>query len=223
MTTIAQQFGMTEAMEQLGISAINAGTSTGTNHFSNGDILNSFSPVDGNLIAGVQTTTAADYQKVMDAATAAFKTFRLMPAPQRGEIVRQFGDKLRKNKEALGKLMGRGWFGGTATALAKCSGSSSEIASLARSRGDSVRDDVSAPPRVRGGFSGEGPRTAHRCADPRSGGASRTKSALATRSSRREALRSSHAIERRTRTPAEAPDEGSDEGIERERRSARST
>ncbi len=105
MTTIAQQFGMTEAMEQLGISAINAGTSTGTNHFSNGDILNSFSPVDGNLIAGVQTTTAADYQKVMDAATAAFKTFRLMPAPQRGEIVRQFGDKLRKNKEALGKLV----------------------------------------------------------------------------------------------------------------------
>ena len=105
MTTIAQQFGMTEALEQLGISAINAGTSTGTNHFSNGDILNSFSPVDGNLIAGVQTTTAADYQKVMDAATAAFKTFRLMPAPQRGEIVRQFGDKLRKNKEALGKLV----------------------------------------------------------------------------------------------------------------------
>ena len=105
MTTIAQQFGMTDAMEQLGISAINAGTSTGTNHFSNGDILNSFSPVDGNLIAGVQTTTAVDYQKVMDAATAAFKTFRLMPAPQRGEIVRQFGDKLRKNKEALGKLV----------------------------------------------------------------------------------------------------------------------
>ena len=105
MTTIAQQFGMTQAMEQLGISALNAGTSTGTNHFSNGDILNSFSPVDGNLIAGVQTTTAADYQKVMDVATAAFKTFRLMPAPQRGEIVRQFGDKLRKNKEALGKLV----------------------------------------------------------------------------------------------------------------------
>ena len=105
MTTIAQQFGMTEAMEQLGISTVNSGTSTGTDHFSNGEILNSFSPVDGSLIASVKTTTEADYHKVMESATAAFKTFRLMPAPQRGEIVRQFGEKLRKNKEALGKLV----------------------------------------------------------------------------------------------------------------------
>ena len=105
MTTIAQQFGMTEAIAQLGITAINNGTSTGTDHFSNGEILNSFSPVDGSLIASVKTTTEADYHKVMESATAAFKTFRLMPAPQRGEIVRQFGEKLRKNKEALGKLV----------------------------------------------------------------------------------------------------------------------
>ena len=105
MTTIAQQFGMTEALEQLGISTVNSGTSTGTDHFSNGEILNSFSPVDGSLIASVKTTTEADYHKVMESATAAFKTFRLMPAPQRGEIVRQFGEKLRKNKEALGKLV----------------------------------------------------------------------------------------------------------------------
>jgi aldehyde dehydrogenase (NAD+) len=41
----------------------------------------------------------------MESATEAFKTFRLMPAPQRGEIVRQFGEKLRENKEALGKLV----------------------------------------------------------------------------------------------------------------------
>jgi aldehyde dehydrogenase (NAD+) len=44
-------------------------------------------PVDGQLIAKVKTSTAADY--VMESATEAFKTFRLMPAPQRGEIVRQ--------------------------------------------------------------------------------------------------------------------------------------
>ena len=96
---------MTEALGQLGILAINPGTSTGTNHFSDGEILESYSPVDGTLIASVKTTTEADYQKVMESATAAFKTFRLMPAPQRGEIVRQFGDKLRKHKEALGKLV----------------------------------------------------------------------------------------------------------------------
>ena len=98
MATIAQQFGMTEALEILGIKAINEGTSTGNNHFSNGTLLDSYSPVDGQLIAKVKTTTADDYEKVMQTAVEAFKTFRLMPAPQRGEIVRQFGEKLRKNK-----------------------------------------------------------------------------------------------------------------------------
>jgi len=105
MITIANQFGMKEALAQLGIKSINEGTSTGINHFSTGEILESYSPVDGQLIASVKTTSDADYEKVMQAATEAFKTFRLMPAPQRGEIVRQFGDKLRKNKEALGKLV----------------------------------------------------------------------------------------------------------------------
>jgi aldehyde dehydrogenase (NAD+) len=105
MSTIANQFGMTEALQQLGIKPINEGTSTGQNHFSNGAILESYSPVDGKLIASVKTSTAADYEKAMQSATEAFKTFRLMPAPQRGEIVRQFGEKLRKNKEALGKLV----------------------------------------------------------------------------------------------------------------------
>lgn len=105
MTTIATQFGMNEALAQLGIKAVNEGTSTGTQHFASGSLLESYSPVDGQLIASVTTSSAADYEKVMQAATAAFKTFRLMPAPQRGEIVRQFGEKLRKNKEALGKLV----------------------------------------------------------------------------------------------------------------------
>jgi aldehyde dehydrogenase (NAD+) len=104
-TTIAEQFGMTEALAQLGIKPINEGTSTGLNNFSGGGLLESFSPVDGQLIAKVKTSTPADYEKVMQTATEAFKTFRLMPAPQRGEIVRQFGEKLRKNKEALGKLV----------------------------------------------------------------------------------------------------------------------
>ncbi len=105
MTTIAQQFGMTEALQQLGVKDINEGTSTGQNYFSNGEILESYSPVDGQRIASVRTSNLADYEKVMQTATEAFKIFRLMPAPQRGEIVRQFGEKLRKNKEALGKLV----------------------------------------------------------------------------------------------------------------------
>ncbi|MFM7017475.1 aldehyde dehydrogenase family protein [Flavobacterium sp.] len=105
MATIAQQFGMVEALEILGVKAVNEGTSTGNNHFSNGSIIESYSPVDGQLIAKVKTTTPEDYEKVMQTASEAFKTFRLMPAPKRGEIVRQFGEKLRKYKEPLGKLV----------------------------------------------------------------------------------------------------------------------
>jgi aldehyde dehydrogenase (NAD+) len=105
MEAIATDFGIQEALHQLGIHDINNGTSTGSVNFSNGDIIESYSPVDGKLIAKVKTTTREDYEKVMQVATTAFKTWRLMPAPQRGEIVRQFGEKLREKKEALGKLV----------------------------------------------------------------------------------------------------------------------
>ncbi|GAA0736320.1 L-piperidine-6-carboxylate dehydrogenase [Gaetbulibacter jejuensis] len=105
MDAIATDFGIKEALQQLGVKDINEGTSTGVNNFSNGDVIESYSPVDGKLIAKVKATTKDDYEKVMQAATSAFKTWRVMPAPQRGEIVRQFGDKLREKKEALGKLV----------------------------------------------------------------------------------------------------------------------
>ncbi|NGY36873.1 aldehyde dehydrogenase family protein [Flavobacterium sp. XN-5] len=105
MTTTTSQFGIKEALTQLGVKDINEGTSTGLHHFANGEILESNSPVDGKLIGSVKMSTLQDYEKVIQSATEAFKTFRLMPAPQRGEIVRQFGEKLRQNKEALGKLV----------------------------------------------------------------------------------------------------------------------
>ncbi|WP_442264880.1 L-piperidine-6-carboxylate dehydrogenase [Tenacibaculum sp. ZS6-P6] len=98
-------FGIQEALQTLGLKEINEGTSTGSINFSNGEIIESYSPVDGKLIGKVKGTTKEDYEKVMKAATDAFKTFRTMPAPQRGEIVRQFGEKLREKKEALGKLV----------------------------------------------------------------------------------------------------------------------
>ena len=105
MITNACQFGIQEALKQLGINEINEGTSTGANNFANGKILESYSPVDGKLIASVKTTSEVDYEMALKTASEAFKTFRLIPAPQRGEIVRQFGEKLRTNKEALGKLV----------------------------------------------------------------------------------------------------------------------
>ena len=105
MTLLATDFGIKKALQQLGVKEINEGTSTGSQWFSNGEIIDSYSPVDGQLIGSVKTTTKEDYEQMINAATSAFKTWRVMPAPQRGEIVRQFGEKLRELKEPLGKLV----------------------------------------------------------------------------------------------------------------------
>jgi len=105
MEAVALDFGIREALDQLGVKDLNEGTSTGSVNFSNGEQLESISPVDGKLIGKVKTTTREDFEKVMDSATSAFKSWRKLPAPQRGEIVRQFGDKLRELKEPLGKLV----------------------------------------------------------------------------------------------------------------------
>ena len=98
-------FGITKALKELGLNEINEGSSTGNECFSSGDVIESFSPVTGELIGKVKCTTESDYEKVMASATSAFKHWRTIPAPKRGEIVRQFGDKLREHKEALGKLV----------------------------------------------------------------------------------------------------------------------
>ena len=98
-------FGIKQALKELGLQEINQGTSTGSHHFSHGEIIESYSPVDGKMIGKIQTTTKEDYEKVMQTATAAFVEWRKKPAPIRGEIVRQFGEKLREKKEALGKLV----------------------------------------------------------------------------------------------------------------------
>jgi aldehyde dehydrogenase (NAD+) len=105
MATVATSFGIEEALEQLEIEKTNKGTSTGTQWYAGGEEITSVSPVDGKEIARVNTTTQDDYEKVITAATQAFKTWRVMPAPQRGEIVRQFNDELRRLKEPLGKLV----------------------------------------------------------------------------------------------------------------------
>ncbi len=105
MATVTDQFGIQEALAKLGIQELNEGTSTGSNSFANGKIIESYSPVDGTLIAKVKASTADDYKAAMAKAEEAFKTWRLVPAPKRGEIVRQMGDELRKFKEPLGQLV----------------------------------------------------------------------------------------------------------------------
>lgn len=90
----------------LQIKAVNNGSSTGSHWLtSNGDKIDSFSPVDGKIIASVIAADRNTYETVVQKAEEAFKIWRMMPAPKRGEIVRQIGDALRKNKEPLGKLV----------------------------------------------------------------------------------------------------------------------
>lgn len=105
MSNIAVEFGISDALQALGIKKTNNGTATGSDNFGSGEPITSFSPVDGALIAKINTTSKEDYEKVITTATLAFKKWRSVPAPQRGEIVRQFGEKLRELKEPLGRLV----------------------------------------------------------------------------------------------------------------------
>ena len=97
---------MKTVLEQLNLKTQNAGTSTGLRwSIGNKENIDSFSPVDGKLIGSVSTTSVKEYNETISVAKNAFNSWRLVPAPKRGEMVRQFGEELRKNKESLGKLV----------------------------------------------------------------------------------------------------------------------
>ena len=102
---MSQTINVKETLQALNIKAKNSGTSTGSQWFSSKNTIASFSPVDGCQIGTVSETTAEQYENVMITASEAFKTWRILPAPQRGEIVRQFGERLRELKSPLGKLV----------------------------------------------------------------------------------------------------------------------
>jgi aldehyde dehydrogenase (NAD+) len=94
-------------LNQLGISAHNAGTSTGQQHFANPNAKQKeiYSPVDGKLIGSISFTTKEEYENVISKAEEAYKIWRKIPAPKRGEIVRQYGNLLREYKDPLGRLV----------------------------------------------------------------------------------------------------------------------
>lgn len=97
---------MINVLESLQIKKENLGTSTGAQWFpSKGAILTSSSPVDGQIIGTVASTDTDLYNQVILSAQNAFEEWRNWPAPKRGEIVRQIGEALRANKEALGQLV----------------------------------------------------------------------------------------------------------------------
>src|SRR6478672_6723444 len=91
---------------QVDVKGINPGVSTGSTHWQgSANVLDSYSPVDGKLIGRIGSAGKEDYEKVMTAALEAFESWRMVPAPKRGEIVRQVGDELRKYKSELGALV----------------------------------------------------------------------------------------------------------------------
>jgi aldehyde dehydrogenase (NAD+) len=97
---------MDNVLRTLGIKKINEGAATGTKWLAGGgDKIDSFSPVDGKLIASVNGVNRKSYDKVVSQAQAAFAEWRMWPAPRRGEVVRQVGEALRKYKEPLGMLV----------------------------------------------------------------------------------------------------------------------
>lgn len=95
----------TSFLKELNLSGENDGTWTGIKSSNSGNYISSFSPVDGSLIGKVSTTTKEEYESVVAKAQEAYLTWRQMPAPQRGEIVRQYGEALREKKDALGRLV----------------------------------------------------------------------------------------------------------------------
>lgn len=106
MDTTIVNLNIPKILQELKLSEVNKGVTTGTSWFdTKGDTLSSYSPVDGALIAKIKQGTKEDYEQVIKTAQAAFKKWRMVPAPKRGEIVRQIGNELRKNKEALGALV----------------------------------------------------------------------------------------------------------------------
>ena len=93
-------------LKKLGLKKQNEGTSTGLKSTSTSkEYIGSFSPVDGSFIGSVSVTSKKEYEKVVRTAQGAFKKWRTIPAPQRGEIVRQYGEELRKHKDSLGRLV----------------------------------------------------------------------------------------------------------------------
>lgn len=100
------EINISEVLSVLGIKQSNQGASTGSNWLAtHGENITSFSPVDGKAIAEVTMATEGDYHAVVNKAQDAFLNWRMLPAPQRGEVVRQIGNELRKYKQELGTLV----------------------------------------------------------------------------------------------------------------------
>jgi len=95
---------MQDILRKLGIEAVSAGGFCGE-WLGGGEKLDSVSPIDGKTIASVRQVTADEYERIAGRAHEAFLKWRVVPAPARGEVVRQLGNALREVKKELGALV----------------------------------------------------------------------------------------------------------------------
>ena len=93
-------------LTRLGIEPVNSG-GKGVSWIAapSGEEILSTSPATGEVLARVRGVSQAEYDRIVDEAAAVFKRWRTLPAPKRGEVVRQIGDALRAHKDDLGALV----------------------------------------------------------------------------------------------------------------------
>jgi aldehyde dehydrogenase (NAD+) len=96
---------MANLLQRLSIENIRSGASHGSWLETAGETISSYNPATGECIGSVQAAQAADCEAVLTRSLESFVEWRMRPAPARGEVVRQLGEKLRANKEALGELI----------------------------------------------------------------------------------------------------------------------
>ena len=96
---------MKDFLKDLGLETVGSGAYAGKWLEGSGDVITSETPADGSAIARVRMADLAEYDRAVEASAAAFQDWRKVPAPVRGEYVRQIGEVLREYKEPLGKLV----------------------------------------------------------------------------------------------------------------------
>src|SRR5919108_4137529 len=95
-------------LKDLGIADINPGACTGPGEWIEtleAGMLSSICPASGEVIASVNLCSVEDYETVIERSRQAFKEWRMVPAPHRGEVVRRIAEVLRKKKDVLGTLV----------------------------------------------------------------------------------------------------------------------
>ena len=108
MTLIAESRKVASLLEKLGIRPVNFGACSGPDGWiedERGIELVSYNPTTGEPIARVIQATETTYSAIVDDAASAFSTWREVPAPQRGQLIRDLGQELRSYKEPLGELV----------------------------------------------------------------------------------------------------------------------